>query len=140
MKQTKIITAASHSSTDLIRAARNAAKASYSPYSKFRVGAAVLAGGKLYSGTNIENTSYSLTICAERAAIFAAISDGNKAIDRIAVACVDAGNSNSPNLRFPCGACRQVMAEFASADALVLIDGWGETRLGDLLPTPFRID
>jgi len=93
----------------------------------------------MYSGTNIENSSYSLTICAERAAIFAAISDGNRTIDKIAIACVDVAISDPPNMRFPCGACRQVLAEFASPDTLVLIDGWGETTLGDLLPLPFEL-
>jgi cytidine deaminase len=140
MKQTKSRTAHHYSPTELLRAARDAAKASYSPYSKFRVGAAVLAGGKVYSAANIENASYSLTICAERAAIFSAISDGNRGIESIAIACVDVDPSDPQNLRFPCGACRQVLAEFAEPDAVVLIDGWGESTVGNLLPLPFRLD
>jgi cytidine deaminase len=139
MKQPRIVAETHHSSTALLRAARYAAKASYSPYSNFRVGAAVLAGGKVYTGTNVENASYSLTICAERAAIFAAVSDGNKTIDRIAIACVDASKSDPPNVRFPCGACRQVLAEFTAEDSLILIDGWGEATLGCFLPSPFRL-
>jgi cytidine deaminase len=139
MNQTKRKAEHHHSPTELLRAARNAARASYSPYSKFRVGAAVLAGGKVYHGTNIENASYGLTICAERAAIFSAISDGNREIDGIAIACVDVNQSGPPNLRFPCGACRQVLAEFATQDTVILIDGWGESTLSHFLPLPFGL-
>jgi cytidine deaminase len=139
MKQPKRTQASHCSPAELLRAARAAAKASYSPYSNFRVGAAVLAGGKVYTGTNIENASYGLTMCAERAAIFTAVSDGNRSVDSIAVSCIDAANLGQPNSRFLCGACRQVLAEFAAPDATVLIDGWGETSVGNLLPLPFNL-
>src|SRR5262249_6539312 len=137
--QTKRKAETRHSPTELLRAAREAAKASYSPHSKFRVGAAVLAGGKVDRGTNIENASYGLTMWAERAAIFSAISDGNRGIDCIAIACIDADQSDPPNVRFPCGACRQVLAEFAAPDTVVLIDGWGESTAGHFLPSPFHL-
>jgi cytidine deaminase len=138
MRQAKLKTATRLNPTTLIEDARKAAHASYSKYSGFPVGAAVLAGGKIYLGTNIENASYGLTMCAERVAIFAAISAGNKTIERIAITCIKAAPGR-PELRFPCGACRQVMAEFASSNTVVEIDGWGETTLGDLLPFPFKI-
>src|SRR5580704_2715922 len=100
----------------LVEAARSAATASYSPYSRFRVGAAVLAGGKVYTGCNIENASFGLTICAERAAIFAAISAGNTDIQALALSCIDATDSSDEQLKVPCGACRQVVEEFATEE------------------------
>lgn len=124
---------------ELLASARTVAQAAYSPYSKFRVGAAVIAGGKVYTGCNIENASYGLTICAERAAIFSAISGGNRAIDMIAIACVDVPPDTSPSARMPCGACRQVMAEFGSKDMPILIDGAGQLQLSELLPAPFEL-
>ena len=139
MTQTKKTDERRVSPTDLMREARSAAKASYSPFSRFRVGAAVLAGGKVYAGTNVENASYGLTICAERTAIFAAVSDGKRTIESIAISCIDAKGTGQPNSLFPCGACRQVLAEFAADDTTVLIDGWGETTVGNLLPFPFKL-
>jgi cytidine deaminase len=127
------------SAASLLRSAREAGAASYSPYSGFRVGAAVLAGGKIYQGTNIENASYGLTMCAERVAIFSAISAGHKMIDSMAIACLDVGPEDSERLRFPCGACRQVLAEFGNSNMSVLLDGWGTTTLGELLPLPFNL-
>jgi cytidine deaminase len=123
----------------LLDAARRAATASYSPYSKFRVGAAVMAGGKLYVGTNVENASYGLTICAERVAVFSAITDGKKLIDAIAVSCVDARSDDPKGLRMPCGACLQVINEFATRDTLIVVDGVSEFRLEELLPRPFKL-
>jgi cytidine deaminase len=127
----------------LAKAARIAARASYSPYSRFKVGAAVLAGGKVYRGTNVENASYGLTICAERAAVFAAISDGNRRIDAIAIAAgAKSGlrrKAGPQNWKLPCGACRQVISEFARSTAPIVIEGWGEYTIGDLLPKPFRL-
>jgi cytidine deaminase len=140
MAQTKRKLEYRPSAEELLREARMAAEASYSPYSKFRVGAALLAGGRLYRGTNIENASYGLTVCAERTAIFAAIADGQKSFEAIAISCVDASPGGKSNSKFPCGACRQVLAEFAEAGAVVLIDGWGETDVETLLPLPFRLD
>lgn len=123
----------------LLAAARAAAGRAYAGYSNFRVGAAVRAGGKLYTGCNIENASYGLTICAERVAIFAAIADGARAIEELAVACVDVAQGADPAGLMPCGACRQVMAEFAGPELLVHVDRAGSFTLDQLLPNAFRL-
>ncbi|HZJ58259.1 MAG TPA: cytidine deaminase [Clostridia bacterium] len=105
----------------------------YAPYSDFRVGAAVLAGDKIYTGCNIENISYGATCCAERVAIFKAISEGIRDFKAIAVA------SDSSGPTFPCGICLQVMAEF-NVPKIVVSDGGGgynEYTLDDLLPWAF---
>jgi cytidine deaminase len=110
---------------------------SYAPYSKFRVGAAVQMGGQLFEGANIENASYGLTVCAERIAVFAAVTAGAHQLEAVAV-CTDASPPSSP-----CGACRQVMLEFASDPAAVTvtaINTRGERRawtLAELLPDGF---
>jgi cytidine deaminase len=80
-----------------------------------------------------------LTICAERTAVFAAILAGATAIEGLAVACVDAPAGSDPNLLMPCGACRQVLAEFARADLPIAVDGVGTFTLGELLPLAFRL-
>jgi cytidine deaminase len=121
---------------DLLHQARDAAQAAYAPYSGFRVGAAVLAGGQVFRGCNIENASYGLTICAERTAIFAAISAGHRRITRIAVACIDGGAGAA---LMPCGACLQVLAEFADLDAPVQVDRAGDFSLRVLLPHGFSL-
>jgi cytidine deaminase len=123
----------------LLAAARQAAEGAYAPYSRFRVGAAVRAGARIFSGANVENASYGLSICAERAAIFAAISAGARRIDALALACVDAAADASPGALMPCGACRQVMAEFAGADLAVHVDRIGAFTLGQLLPQAFTL-
>ena len=117
------------------KAARTAAKASYSPYSKFRVGAAVLAGsGKIYSGCNVENASYGLCNCAERTAIFTAATTGERQLHAVVVYTPTAAPTA------PCGACRQVINEFGP-DALVIsiCDSKSrlETTLDQLLPAAF---
>ena len=123
--------------TDLLSAARRAAEAAYVPYSHFPVGAAVLtADGSVFTGCNIENASYGLTICAERSAVSAAVSAGHRQIDTVAVAAPKAAGAT------PCGACRQVLNEFrpASGDMLVLLDDGGSgiaLGLDDLLPHAF---
>ena len=122
----------------LLAAAREAARFAYCPGSNFHVGAAVVAGGKLYTGANVENASYGLTICAERVAIFKAVTDGERQLEAIAVACVDVQGDSDATHRMPCGACRQVIAEFANPDTSILVDGVGEFRLRDLLPQAFR--
>lgn len=123
----------------LLDVARAAATRAYARYSDFRVGAAVRAGGKLYTGCNIENASYGLTICAERVAIFAAIADGARAIEELAVACVDVAPGADPASPMPCGACRQVMAEFAGPELPVHVDRAGTFSLDQLLPNAFRL-
>jgi cytidine deaminase len=127
------------SKPQLVRAARKAAKFAYCPYSNFRVGAAVLADGKIYVGSNVENASFGLTICAERVAIFKAISAGAKTIAALAIACVDAPSASSDQTRMPCGACRQVMAEFADRSFEVVVDGVGTFTMKSLLPRWFRL-
>jgi cytidine deaminase len=117
------------------QAARATAKASYSPYSKFRVGAALLAGsGKIYAGCNVENASYGLCNCAERTAVFTAVAAGERVIEAVAV------YTPTPVPTMPCGACRQVINEFG-ADALVIaICDSGqrlERPLSALLPEAF---
>jgi cytidine deaminase len=98
----------------------------------------VLAGGRLFIGCNIENDSYGLTVCAERVAIFNAISSGCRRIEAIALACLDAAD-RVESIRVPCGACRQVMAQFAAGDLPVIVDGLGEIPLAELMPKPFRL-
>lgn len=91
----------------LLTAARQVRAQAYAPYSNFKVGAAVLAvNGEIYTGCNVENVSYGLTNCAERTAIFKAVADGQKKFQAVAIA------ADTDNLCSPCGACRQVMAEF----------------------------
>ena len=123
----------------LLRAAREAAESAYCPYSKFRVGAAVLAEDEVFTGSNIENASYGLTICAERTAVFNALTSGNRRIQAIAVSCIDATEDGPDSLRMPCGACRQVLAEFAASDVPVIVDGVGTFKLRDLIPNPFTL-
>jgi cytidine deaminase len=118
----------------LTKAARQAAQSSYSPYSKFPVGAAILtASGKIYAGCNVENASYGLCNCAERTAIFTAIAAGERNILAVAVF--------TPTLRptMPCGACRQVINEFGP-DAVIMSACPSEqidTTLPELLPAAF---
>jgi cytidine deaminase len=114
--------------------AREAAEASYSPYSKFRVGAALrCADGKVYLGTNVENRSFGLTICAERSAIVAAITAGSRDFAELVLHCPDAEYPVSP-----CGACRQVISEFAKKDMPVEFSCKGgktvRTTIGELFP------
>jgi cytidine deaminase len=98
----------------LVAAARVARENAYAPYSKYRVGAAAMAkSGKVYTGCNIENAAYPSGLCAERVAIFKAVSEGEREIAAIAVV--------TSNLGSPCGACRQVLSEFASDDALIVL-------------------
>lgn len=122
----------------LIDTARQYLKNSYSPYSNYPVGAAVLAeDGLVYGGTNIENSAHPSGLCAERVAINKAISEGNRRILAVAVVTRNAGA--------PCGACRQVMREFASLEIPIILttidDGFEEEfTLGDLLPRSFGPD
>lgn len=119
----------------LIEIARKARDHAYIPYSKFAVGAALLASsGKVYTGANIENASYGLTLCAERTAIVKAVSEGERAFDCIAIV----ADTEEPVL--PCGACLQVMAEF-HIEKLILgnLTTAKEVKLSDLLPHNFTL-
>jgi cytidine deaminase len=124
---------------ELLQTARESATAAYAPYSNFRVGAAVRVGDKTYTGCNVENASYGLTICAERSAIFAAVAAGAKQIDEIAIACIDAPPGSEAATLMPCGACRQVIAEFGNKDLPVHVDRAGSFVLEQLLPFPFEL-
>lgn len=118
--------------SDAVKAAEN----SYSPYSRFRVGAALLCSdGTIYTGCNIENASFSLTNCAERTAFFKALSDGKKEFDAIAIA---GGHDNMNEPCYPCGACRQVMAEFCDEDFKIVLSDKILT-LKELLPFSFNL-
>ena len=119
---------------ELMEMAKKAYEKSYSPYSNFKVGAALLTkDGNLYTGCNIENASYGATICAERTAIFKAVSEGEKNFIKIAVAAHDGTTA------FPCGICLQVMNEFMP-DVKVILENDGEIitySLKELLPNGF---
>lgn len=118
----------------LLDAAEEAATHSYSPYSGFPVGAAVLtAGGNIYSGTNVENASYGATMCAERVAVFKAVSEGEDKILALAV------YTSAANYAFPCGMCLQVLSEFAEDIPVIIAGDAGMKRftLSELLPHRF---
>jgi len=124
---------------NLLDHARAASRRAHCPYSNFHVGAAVLAGGKVFTGANVENASYGLTICAERTAIFSAVLAGETVIDAVAVACVDAPEGGDLSTLMPCGACRQVIAEFARPETPIAVDRVRTFRLDELLPRAFRL-
>ncbi len=119
----------------MISVAREAQKNSYSPYSEFAVGAALITGnGKIFAGCNVENASYSATVCAERTAIGNAVVDG----ERNPIAMVVLTDADHPIA--PCGICRQVLAEFCDDIPILLLDGEGRRRLtslSELLPLQF---
>ena len=121
----------------LFEEARKAAENSYSPYSKFKVGAALrLTNGEIVTGTNVENTSFGLTICAERSALVQAVSRFGPGIRVEAIAVTNLNESASP----PCGACRQVLAEFVLPDAPVVFPFAGGMRtmaFSELMPVAF---
>ena len=119
----------------LIDAALRAREHAHAPFSKFKVGAALLDdAGKIYTGCNVENATYGLTVCAERVAVFKAISEGARRFSRIAVA------ADTAVLTPPCGACRQILWEFCGDIEVILTNLHGKTeslRLKDLFPRPF---
>jgi cytidine deaminase len=119
----------------LIKEAKKARKKAYTPYSKFKVGAAVLsADGKIFTGCNIENASFGLAVCAERVAIFKAISEGSIKFKAIAVI----GDTDKPCS--PCGACRQVISEFGENIPLIMANLKGDVKIKkikELLPEAF---
>src|SRR5438477_6443837 len=122
---------------ELLHLAREVAQHAYCPYSHFHVGAALVAGGSIYTGVNVEISSYGLTLCAERSALAAAISDGAGPITHIAIACIDVPPGAPLNERTPCGACRQWLADLAP-QAIIYIDGVSQNfSVGNLLPYAF---
>ena len=120
---------------ELVRAALEVQQRAYAPYSQFKVGAALLAAnGEIFKGCNVENASYGLAICAERAAVIAAVAAGQQPFEMLAVA--------APGGASPCGACRQVLFEFAPELPILLINSDDpsdakEVNLRDLLPAGF---
>lgn len=118
----------------LIELAAHARRWSYSPYSHYAVGAALLThSGKIYDGVNIENSAYPTTICAERVAVFKAVSEGERNFEAIAVVTANGGS--------PCGSCRQVLAEFGLDTVVIVADQEGnvtmEMTVGEMLPGAF---
>src|SRR5947209_5835537 len=127
---------------ELLSLAREVALQAYCPYSHFRVGAAVVADGKTYVGTNVEISSYGLTLCAERSALATAIAAGVAAgsFTQFAVACIDASQEAPIQDRTPCGACRQWLADLAPG-AIIYVDGdMRDFTIEDLLPYAFGYD
>jgi cytidine deaminase len=120
---------------DLAAAALAAREHAHAPFSKFKVGAALEdESGRFYTGCNVENATYGLTICAERVAVFKAISEGARKFKRIAVA------ADTDLLTPPCGACRQILWEFCGDAELILVNLQGKSealRMKDLFPRPF---
>jgi cytidine deaminase len=124
----------------LLQQAREAATHAHSVYSHFRVGAALKAGDRIFTGVNIEISSYGLTLCAERSALAAAVSAGAGPITHIAVACIDARPEVGAQERVPCGACRQWIADLAP-EATISIDGIErDFHIDDLLPLAFGLE
>ena len=119
----------------LVAAAKAARENAHAPYSNFRVGAALRAtSGQVYTGCNVENSTYGLTVCAERVAIFKAISEGERGFDAIAVV------ADTPTLTPPCGACRQLIWEFCGDVDIILANLKGQVevvRTSAILPRPF---
>ena len=127
----------------LIQIAENARKSAYAPYSHFAVGAALLASdGKIYTGCNIENASFGAANCAERTAFFKAVSEGKKEFEAIAI-CGGDEKEEPQEYVYPCGICRQVMAEFCGRDFKVIAarkrEDYKVYTLGELLPEAFSL-
>jgi cytidine deaminase len=121
----------------LVAAARAARERAYVPYSGFRVGAALAAGGEVFAAPNIENASYPMSVCAERNAIAVAVAAGHRRIDAVAVV-----GSGEEGITAPCGGCRQVLYEFGGPELAVFAESLtGDVRetfrLGELLPVAF---
>lgn len=124
---------------ELMRMATEARKASYSPYSNFKVGAALLGkSGRVYTGCNIENAAYTPTNCAERTAVFKAVSEGER--EFVAIAIVGGKGEETAEFCAPCGVCRQVLAEFCDQDFRIVlgnIDNFRAYTFAELLPFSF---
>jgi len=124
--------------TELLQVAMKAKKGAYAPYSHYQVGAAVLTSGEhVYTGVNVENVSFGATNCAERTAVFKAVSEGERKIMAVAVA------GSGDTIPYPCGICRQVLAEFGDQDTRVICsnsnDSYEVYTLGELLPHAFKL-
>ena len=125
----------------MLSIAKDARESAYAPYSKFKVGAALLCDdGKIYTGCNIENASFSPTCCAERVAIFKAVSEGKQNFSAIAIV---GGSADTDSACYPCGVCRQVFGEFCSDDFIIITENSNKIEtltLGKLLPNRFLIE
>lgn len=125
---------------ELVESARAAAEKSYSPYSNFRVGAVVVgADGQVFTGANVENAAYPASSCAEATAINTAVAQGLRSIDTVAVACIDAVDTDGA---YPCGRCRQIMSEFDVKRVVVTAAEGSDVRehtLDELLPHRFGL-
>ena len=121
----------------LLAAAIATRENAFAPYSEFKVGAAIEdLGGRIHTGCNVENATYGLTVCAERVAVFKALSEGVRKFRRVAIA------ADTDSLTPPCGACRQILWEFCGDIEIVLVNLRGQTetyRLKDLFPKPFDV-
>ena len=126
----------------LMQLAEKVRKTAYAPYSNFKVGCALLTkSGKVYTGINIENASFSPTNCAERTAFFKAISEGEREFEAIAIC--GGKNESADEICAPCGVCRQVMAEFCKGDFIVILGNENKMQrrtLSELLPLSFGLD
>lgn len=127
----------------LIETAIRTARKAYSPYSGWRVGAAAVFEAKdgsdiLFVGSNVENASYGLTICAERTAIFNGVTAGWRKLKKIAISTLNSDNKQVECFS-PCGACLQVISEFGAADTRVILADGREFTIGELLPYRFKI-
>ena len=126
-------------SRELVKLASDAMAKAYTPYSGFKVGAALLtADGEVYTGCNIENAAYGPTVCAERVAFFTAVRDGKRDFTKIAVVGGMGGKLSS--FTYPCGVCRQVMREFCNDDFVIVVSDGNDIKehtLADILPYSF---
>ncbi len=120
----------------LIEKAKEVSRKAYAPYSNYKVGAALLTkSGKVYTGCNIENSSYGLTNCAERTAVFKAVSEGEMEFEEMVI------YADSPHLPTPCGACRQVLSEFGPELKIMIVSSKEQlvTSISELLPLAFKL-
>jgi cytidine deaminase len=124
---------------NLAQIAKEAAKFAYAPYSKFRVGAAILGKKEIYIGANVENASYGLSLCAERSVLATAISRGEREFRAIAIACIDAEIEAKIASMVPCGACRQWIAELAPTAEILICGANQSYTIEELLPISFRL-
>lgn len=124
---------------ELLQLARETAQHAHAPYSHFHVGCALVAGDTIYTGVNVEISSYGLTLCAERSALAAAVSSGAGSVTQVAVACIDVPPEAGIAERTPCGACRQWLVDLAP-NAVIYIDGVArDFGVGELLPFAFGL-